>query len=372
MQPFFTVVMPSYNHGKFLRKALSSLLEQHVDDLEIIVVDGQSTDGSVAILKEYAERLGGVRFGEGGEAGEKLETGNLKLEGSSEGLGRRSEVRGEVLKCENSKMSVRETEKEMPPNFRIRFLWCSEPDRGQSHAFNKGFARANGRFLFWLNADDVLLPGTLRRVYDYVQKNGLGVDSSVNSKNCVIALLRYCVIATSMFRVRRSALSVHPPRIEWIAGNQIYIDAKGRILRCSRGNHWHDFLYRNAPVHVYGPSSFFTKDLLDRVGGFDERLRYCMDWDLWLKFRGAGARFHRLDHYCWALRQHDGSKTQGGEKDKVDLHWQEIYAMCNRNGLVITRGGLLLQRLWRLLAGCYFRSMWDTIVWRVCHRHVCT
>jgi len=286
MEPFFTVVVPSLNQGAYLEQALRSLLAQRADDLEIIVVDGGSTDGSVGIIETFAAQLGGERFGE---------------------------FFGHAV-AENERVKEQATES-------IRFLWCSEKDRGQSHAFNKGFARARGRFLFWLNADDLLLPGTLDRV--------------------------------------RAYLAAHEST-EWIAGDQIYIDAEGRILRCSRGNRWHDFLYRHAPVHVFGPSSFFSKALWGRVGGADENLRYCMDWDLWLKFRKAGARFVRLEHYCWALRQHSGSKTQGGERDKEDVHWREIHAMCRRNGLEVTAAGVWLQRAWRLATGCYVRAWLDT------------
>lgn len=305
MSILLTVVVPSLNQGAYLDQALCSLFMQRSDDLEIIVVDGGSTDGSVEIIKKYAEQFDGERFG-----------------GSPN-----------VLTCESVKVCPAELKKKKHDNFRTlelanfrtRFLWCSEPDRGQSHAFNKGFARARGHFLFWLNADDLLLPQTL---------------------NCL-----------------RAYLNEHPSA-EWIAGNQIYIDANERILRCSRGNHWHDFLYRHAPVHVYGPSSFFSRDLWNRGGGADETLRYCMDWDLWLKFRKAGARFERLDHYCWALRRHSGSKTQGGERSKEDIHWQEIHAMCKRNGLNVTFAGIWTQRMWRLVTGCYIRGLVDTLIWR--------
>jgi glycosyltransferase involved in cell wall biosynthesis len=294
MAPFFTVVVPSLNQGKFLDRALQSLLSQRSNDLEIIVIDGGSTDGSVEIIQKYATLLGGVRFGESSVVA---------------ACGRVAAKNKTVIeKCSDICAS---------------FIWCSEPDRGQSHAFNKGFARACGHFLFWLNADDLLLPGTLA---------------------CVQTLLA----------ARRE--------LEWIAGNQIYIDVDGKIIQCSRGNRWHDFLYRKAPVHVYGPSSFFSRELWHRVGGTDERLRYCMDWDLWLRFWKAGVRFERLNHYCWALRRHDGSKTQGGERDKEDVHWKEIYEMCQRNGLSISQTGVWLQRGWRLVSGCYVLSMIDT--WR--------
>ena len=66
--------------------------------IELIIVDGGSNDNSVEIINKYADRLA---------------------------------------------------------------WWCSEKDRGQSHAFNKGFTHATGRFLTWLNADDILLPSTL-------------------------------------------------------------------------------------------------------------------------------------------------------------------------------------------------------------------
>jgi len=315
MDPFFTVVVPSLNHGAYLGQALHSLFAQQADDLEIIVVDGGSTDGSVEIIRSVAAApldQGFTGSNAAGAAGSRVQMRLAPLDQGGKG----------TSGGERDADSFRTLEL---PDSRTRFLWCSEPDRGQSHAFNKGFARARGRFLFWLNADDVLLPGTLDRV--------------------------------------RSYLASHESA-EWVAGNQMYIDAHGRVLRCSRGNRWHDFLYRHAPVHVYGPSSFFSKVLWERVGGADENLRYCMDWDLWLKFRKAGVRFERLNHYCWGLRQHSGSKTQGGERDKEHLHWQEIHAMCRRNGLTVTAGGVWLQRAWRLATGCYACGALDTMRWR--------
>ena len=84
--PYFTVVIVTYNYGRFLRAALDSVLAQSCQDFELIIVDGASTDGTVDILREYAPRLA---------------------------------------------------------------WWVSEPDRGQSDAFNKGFARGRGRYFVW-------------------------------------------------------------------------------------------------------------------------------------------------------------------------------------------------------------------------------
>ena len=96
--PFFSIVIVNYNYGRFLEAAILSILNQSCVDYELIVVDGGSTDNSVDIIRKYKNSIS---------------------------------------------------------------WWCSEKDNGQSHAFNKGFAHANGRFLTWLNADDLLMPGTL-------------------------------------------------------------------------------------------------------------------------------------------------------------------------------------------------------------------
>ena len=197
-------------------------------------------------------------------------------------------------------------------------------DSGQSDALNRGFAKAKGEWLFWLNADDVLLPGALKSLE---------------------------------FRVQ----SLEFMKEEWIAGNQLLIDDVGKIVKCSVGNRWHDWLYRHAVPHVYGPSSFFRRELFERVGGFDASLKYCMDWDLWIKFMKAGARFKRINEYFWAQRQWSGSKTQRPlSGDEMFVQQLEIRRMLEKNGLKVTRCGLWLNRLWRFANGNYFRERFDT------------
>ena len=99
--PRLTVVTPSYNQARFLERTLISVLSQGYPDLEYIVLDGGSTDGSVEILERHADRLA---------------------------------------------------------------FWRSGPDGGQAAALREGFARATGEVLCWINSDDTLEPGALARV----------------------------------------------------------------------------------------------------------------------------------------------------------------------------------------------------------------
>ncbi len=318
----FSIVIPSLNAGVFLERALQSVLAQAGSDTEVIVVDGGSTDGSVAVIEDLLRprsgRNGECKNGRGAGEGARGTCDGGRARGEPGDGGVLTQRRGDA-----------ETQGFYPHlcdhgggGAKSGALWCSEPDGGQSAALNKGFARATGRYLLWINADDLLLPGTLDRA--------------------------------------RAHLRAHP-ECQWLAGNLVYIDAQDRVLWCARDGQWHDWLYRHAPVRVYGPTSIFSRALFERVGGFDESLHYVMDTDLWLRFKAAGARFERLPHYCWAFRVHGGSKTAADLRGAADPHMLEerarVYA---KNGLRVTCAGLWQQRAWRLLNGCYARAWWES------------
>mgnify|MGYP003290997961 CR=1 FL=1 len=228
MTPLLSIVIANYNYGRFIGEAIESVLSQSCQDFELIICDAASTDESVSVIKKYYGRV---------ERGERAE-GTWHV--------------GE------------------------RICWVSEKDGGQSAAFNKGFARANGRFLTWLNADDVMLPGAIEKLKVAAEKW---------------------------------------PEQEWFVGGCFWLDLEMKIVNMGRGRPFSEMRYREGNVSAWGPSSFFTKRLLDSVGGVDERFHYMMDTDLWLRMAMSGARYRPFCKYAWGLRLHPEAKMSGHNFD---------------------------------------------------------
>jgi len=131
--PKISIVTPSYNQAQFLERTILSVLNQNYPNLEYIIIDGGSTDGSVEIIKKYEKYIS---------------------------------------------------------------YWVSEKDRGQSHALNKGFEKATGELVGWQNSDDIYLPGAFKKVIE-VFKNKPDYDVYfgnvyfIDEFDCIIRDLRF-------------------------------------------------------------------------------------------------------------------------------------------------------------------------------------
>ena len=240
-RPLFSCVIPVKGDRPFFKDALASLESQGMgEELEVIVQDGGEGSGGVGGLVS-----GGV--------GELVSGG----------------VEGELVSGGVESGGVR---------------WFREKDVGQSDALNKGFGKANGEWLFWLSADDVLLPGVL-------------------------------------IKVKRLLHSSTPPltTLNWLAGDTVYIDEQGKVkdVRCDAK--WRSWFGKKLSVWTGGPSAFFTRELWEKRGGFDAELKYVMDIDLWTRWAKAGEKFVGLGDYVWGFRVHGGSRTMNGENSAAQI-----------------------------------------------------
>lgn len=205
----FSIVIANYNSGVLLKDCLESLFSQDFYNYEVIMVDAGSTDESKEILLKYQHKYS---------------------------------------------------------------WWCSEKDRGQSDAFNKGFSHAKGDFYFWLNADDILLPGALRAADEY--------------------------------------LRLHP-QCKWLTFDTIFIDINRKIQFVNYGTKWRRKFIHYVGPQVDAPTSIFHRSLFEESKKFNLEFHYAMDTDLWFQFMDLGYRFERLHYFFYAFRIHKGSKTTG-------------------------------------------------------------
>ena len=206
--PRVSIVTPSFNQAATLEATLRSVLLQDYSDVEYIVIDGGSTDGSVEIIRRYAPWLA---------------------------------------------------------------HWESVPDRGQSHALNKGFARATGTAAGWMGSDDYFLPGGIA---------------------ALVAL-----------RERE------PEAVAW-AGACRCIYAGGRPDRVvpARVGDRAALADWGGAAYISQPACFFDLAAFRRVNGLDERLHFALDVDLWLRLANEGP-FAVTDETVAVARHHPEAKS---------------------------------------------------------------
>ncbi len=225
MQPLVSIVTPSYNQARFLEETIRSVLSQDYPAIEYIIVDGGSTDGSLEIIQRHADRLA---------------------------------------------------------------WWVSEPDRGQTDAINKGFARASGEILAWLNSDDTYLPGAVAEAAAYL---------------------------------------VAHPEAGMVYGDANLVSENGQVIGQFPARQTDYRRLRRGYVHIPQQSAFFRASLWRQVGPLDPSFYFAMDYDLWVRL----ARLAPL-HYQprpWAnFRLHSSGKSVVAD----DRCWPEMLRVHLREG----------------------------------------
>jgi len=202
-----SIVTPSFKSGCYIEDTIKSILKQTYPGLEYIIQDGGSDDETVSIIKKYEK--------------------NLKA-------------------------------------------WESKADKGQSHAINLGFDKTKGDVMAWLNADDLLLPGTLDYVNNYFQKH---------------------------------------PQVDVVYGHRVLIDSEnneiGRWIlppHCHHTITWHDFIPQE--------TLFWRRSIWEKAGGrIADEMQFAMDWEFILRLRDVGANFARLPRFTGAFRVHPDMKS---------------------------------------------------------------
>ncbi len=208
MTPLVSIITPSYNQAAFLENTIRSVLGQDYGRIEYLIVDGGSTDNSPEIIRRYADRLA---------------------------------------------------------------WWVSEPDSGQAAALGKGFARASGQIVAWLNSDDMYAPGAVSRA--------------------VAALERY-------------------PQAGLVYADAISIDAAGRPLYRQSFDHY-DLADLAAFQIICQPAVFLRRAALQQAGGIDPHYHYLLDHQLWLRIAARGEI--RYVPEIWAYpRYHASAKNLTG------------------------------------------------------------
>jgi glycosyltransferase involved in cell wall biosynthesis len=224
--PLVSIVTPTLNQAAYLEATIRSVLSQDYPRIEYLIVDGGSTDGSPEIIRRHQAHLS---------------------------------------------------------------WWVSEPDQGQTAAINKGFARATGDILAWLNSDDTYEPGAVAAAANYLAEN---------------------------------------PAVGLVYANANYINAAGRVIGRFPAAPTDYRRLRRGYVHIPQQAAFFRAGLWREHGPLDASFHFAMDYDLWTRIAARSALQYLPDRTWANFRLHASGKTIAED----DRCWPEMLRVHYRDG----------------------------------------
>lgn len=206
-----SIITPSYNQAKYLEQTIQSVLNQDYPQIEYIVIDGASADGSVDVIKKYRNKLA---------------------------------------------------------------YWVSEKDSGQAEAINKGFAKASGEIIAWLNSDDYYLPGAVSSAVKIFEEN---------------------------------------PDVVLVYGNMLAVDEHGKTFNT--------LIYKQLTLEdllcfqiIGQPAVFMRTSALRKAGGLNLNFHFLLDHLLWIEIAKHGKILHVPQ--TWAAARYHAEAKNRAQADK--------------------------------------------------------
>lgn len=259
--PKISVITPSYNQGQFLEETILSIINQNYPKLEYIIIDGASTDESIDIIKKYNDRI---------------------------------------------------------------TYWVSEKDNGQSEAINKGFKKATGDIVCWINSDDILLKDSLLKVGNYFQSHA---------------------------------------DIDFINGHTMRIDKHSNIIFTHFIPIQKPWLAEYGVTYCSQQSMFWKRSIFDDIGYLDESFHATMDLEFLLRIFKHKYNIGRIDDILGAIRIHENTKTSQNGKiwsndyESLSMLYKEQYSILPNKFIQI------YYRLFKMLNGLYVKQILFRIQW---------